>query len=311
LGELKRYVIGIDGGGTKTHALLVGIDGHVLAECSGGPSQLQAVGILPSARLIFDLIKECCSKADCTAQSVQRIVIGIAGAGRASDRADLYSALLSLSSKKRFPLNNITIETDARIALEAAFAGRPGIVVIAGTGSIALYRTEDDKLLRAGGWGSILGDEGSGYAISRDALTAVMRQYDGRGEKTELTKKAFDFFGVSSVDEMIIKIYHEHADIASFTPRVFEAVMERDRVANLLMIKNANELAELTRVLMMQSRPKTKMPVSLMGGLLESENVYSKLVREKIIHSLPQVLVQKPKFSPAFGAAIIGLNAFR
>jgi N-acetylglucosamine kinase-like BadF-type ATPase len=208
-------------------------------------------------------------------------------------------------------LKNITVETDARIALEAAFAGGPGIVVIAGTGSMALYRTEDGKILRAGGWGKLIGDEGSGYLIAQDALRAVMRQSDGRGEKTELTKKAFYHFGIASLDELIQKIYYEKADIASFVPKVFEAVTEHDRVAQMILVKNAGELAELVRVLTMQVRPKKKLPVALMGGLLRAENPYSKIVKEKIISSLPNIVVQNPKFSAAFGAAIIGLNAFR
>jgi N-acetylglucosamine kinase-like BadF-type ATPase len=113
------------------------------------------------------------------------------------------------------------------------------------------------------------------------------------------------------VDEIISKIYHERADIASFVPKVLEAVAERDRVAHMVLVKNSTELVELVRVLTMKIRPKKKLPVALMGGLLESENVYAKMVKEKISHSLPHVVIQKPKFPAAFGATIIGLNAFR
>jgi len=309
--EQRRYVIGIDGGGTKTNALIVGQDGTVVAECSCGPTQIQSFGVKLVAASLFELIHECCKKVDCKPENLQRIVMGIAGAGRASDRTDLTDILHAVSVKKKFLLKNITVETDARIALEAAFAGGPGIVVIAGTGSIALYRTEDGKLLRAGGWGKIIGDEGSGYCIARDALNVVMRQLDGRNEKTELTKKAFTHFNVSSHEGLISKIYHEKIDIAAFTPKVFEAVVERDRAANTILFKNATELVELVRVMTMQVRPKKKLPVALMGGLLESENPYSKIVKEKIISSLPNIVIQKAKFSAAFGAAIIGLNAFR
>ncbi len=311
MGDPRKYVIGIDGGGTKTHSLLVGIDGTVLAESFGGPSQLQTIGPKHCAILLFDLIKECCQKVKCSADSLQSVVLGIAGAGRASDRTELADALIAQGVKKKFTIKNITIESDARIALEAAFAGGPGIVLIAGTGSIAVYRTEDGEIIRAGGWGKLIGDEGGGYAIARDALSAIMKQFDGRSEKTELTKKAFSLFNLSSHDELIQKLYHEQLDIPSFAPKVFEAAVERDRVANQILIKNANELAELVRVLVMHVRPKMKLPVSLMGGLLESENIYSKILKVKIISSLPNVVVQKPKFPPAFGAAIIGLNAFR
>lgn len=313
MSDRKRYVVGIDGGGSKTHGLLVGMDGTILGECTAGPANLMSLGIPKSAHLLYELIQQCCGKdPQCTPESLDSTVLGIAGAGRANDRAELVNEILALGLKHKFPLKNVTVETDARIALEAGLAGQmTGIVVIAGTGSIALYRTPDRRLLRAGGWGNILGDEGSGFAIGRDALNIVMRQYDGRSEKTLLTDKALDHFGASAVDDLITKIYHDRADVAAFVPRVFEAAVERDRFANAILVRNAAELVELARVLTMQERPKQKLPVVLMGGLVETENVYSKLVREKIAHSLPQVVIQKPKFPAAFGAAIIGLNAFR
>lgn len=306
-----RFVIGIDGGGTKTDALIAGLDGTIIAECHGGPTHLQTVGIQRSAEILYDLISECCTKAGCAPDALQNIVLGIAGAGRGMDRAEVVNTILAIGVKKKFPLRNILVETDARIALEAALAGKNGIVVIAGTGSIALYRTEAGNILRSGGWGSILGDEGSGYAIGRDALNAVMRQHDGRTEKTLLTPKALQHFGASSPDELISKIYHDRVDLASFAPLVLDAVVERDRVAHNVIVRNANELVELVRVLTMQSRPKTKLPVVPMGRLLETDNVYAKMVKEKIARALPQIVIQKPKFPAAFGAAILGLNAFR
>ena len=311
MSEQKRYVIGVDGGGTKTHAVLVGLDGSVAADSCGGPSNLQREGIHRASITIFELFLECCRKAQCTAENVQNIVLGLAGAGRVSDRAELIDNLLAHGVKRKFPLKRVQVETDVRIALEAAFAGGPGIVLIGGTGSVALYRTEDNQFLRAGGWGYIFGDEGSGYAIGRDGLNAVFRQHDGRSEKTLLTKKAFEHYGQENIDGLMTKIYIDHADIASFAPKVFEASVERDRVANGILIRNATELVEHVRVLVMQVRPKKKLPVALMGGLLEAENVYSKTVREKIIHALPHVVVQKPKFDAAFGAAIIGISAFK
>jgi N-acetylglucosamine kinase-like BadF-type ATPase len=311
MSEQIRYVIGIDGGGTKTDALIVGLDGAIVAESHAGPSHLQIAGIQGAADVLFECVRECCEKAGCAPESLQNIVLGVAGAGRGMDRAELVNAMLATGLKRKFPLKNILVETDARIALEAALAGKPGIVIIAGTGSIALYRTESGNLLRAGGWGRVLGDEGGGFAIARDALNAVMRQHDGRSEKTLLTPKALAHFGVSSPDELISKVILDRIEIASFAPKVFEAVVERDRVAHSVIVKNANELVELARVLTMQSRPKTRLPVIPMGGLLETDNVYGKMVREKIAHSLPHVIIQRPKFPAAFGAAILGLNAFR
>jgi N-acetylglucosamine kinase-like BadF-type ATPase len=309
--EAKRYVVGVDGGGTRTRAILVGLDGAVLAEREGGATNLQRVSPEEAAKVIFHLIAGCCEKDRIVSESLQNIVLGVAGAGRPNDRSSLVEALSAFSVKHKFPLRNISVETDARIALEAAFAGGPGIVLIGGTGSIALYRTEDGKILRSGGWGRILGDEGSGYAVARDALNAVMRQYDGRAEKTLLTAKALEFFNVPSPEELIIRIHFDKMEISGFAPQVLLAATERDRTAHTILIENAKEMADLVRHLVMKVMPKRKLPVSLMGGLLEDDNPYSKLVKEKIASALPQVVILKPKFPASFGAAIIGLNAFR
>lgn len=311
MAEQKRVVIGIDGGGTKTRALLVGFDGTVLAELTAGASNVRKKGVAEAAEIFFDLVVKCASRAGATHDSIAHVVVGAAGTGRPSTRSELTGAIAALGQKHKFPLTQVTVETDARIALEAAFPGKPVIALIAGTGSIALYRAEDGRIHRAGGWGSIIGDEGSGYAIARDACAAVMREHDGRSEKTLLTGKALGHFGVQEVEELIPKLHAEKAELAPFAEKVFEAVRERDRVARQILLKNASELVEHVRVLTLAHPPKKKLPVCPMGGLLENENEYSALVREKLSASLPQVLVQKPKFPAAFGAAILGLNAFR
>jgi N-acetylglucosamine kinase-like BadF-type ATPase len=309
--ELRRVVIGIDGGGTKTRALLVGFDGTVLADLTGGASNVRKKGVAEAAEVFFDLVVKVAAKAGAPHDSIAHLVIGAAGAGRPSTRSELTAAIAALGQKNKFPLSQVTVETDARIALEAAFPGKPVIALIAGTGSIALYRVDDGQIHRAGGWGSIIGDEGSGYAIARDGCAAVMRQHDGRAEKTLLTEMALAHFGIAEIEDLIPRLHTEKAELAPFAEKVFEAVKERDRVARNIILKNASELVEHVRILLLAHPPKNKLPVCPMGGLLENENEYSKLVREKLAGSLPQIVIQKPKFPAAFGAAIIGLNAFR
>lgn len=307
----KRTVIGIDGGGTKTHALIAGFDGEVLAEVRGPGSNVQKKGVSGAAEVFMELVLKCAEKSGTSSNAIAHVVVGAAGAGRPSVRSELTSAITSLSQKNKFPLSQVTVETDARIALEAAFPGKPVIALIAGTGSIALYRTEEHGIHRAGGWGYLIGDEGSGHAIARDACTAVMRQFDGRAEKTLLTGKLLEFFGVEDPEEIIPKIYSERTEIAPFAEKVFEAVRERDRVAKQILLRNASDLADHVRILTLAHPPRHKLPVCLMGGLLDNDNEYSRIVREKIASTLPQILIQKPKFPVAFGAAILGLNAFR
>ncbi len=304
--EKKKYVLGVDGGGTQTTAILVGLDGAVVAEEKSVSTNIQIVGVEKATKTIIKLIFACCKKTGCDINSIKSIVLGLAGAGRLSDKKILLEGL----KKSQILLPAVTVENDARIALEAAFASSYGIVLIAGTGSIALSKDEAGKIFRLGGWGRILGDEGSGYTIGLKALNAAIRSYEGRADKTTLLNLALEHFGCKSLDDIISKIYTGSADVASFASKVIKASTEFDHVAHNILFSQANELADLVRALISQMHPKRKMPVALMGGLLETENVYSKMVKERISRSLPQIIIQKPKFPAAFGAAIIGLKAF-
>jgi N-acetylglucosamine kinase-like BadF-type ATPase len=305
-----RYILGIDGGGTKTTAILSALDGNIVTQADSGPANIQINGPEKSAKLIISLVIDCCKKGKCEISSLKSIVLGLAGAGRAIDKTNFLDELQAAAKKNKIQLPPIVIETDARIALEAAFASSFGIALIAGTGSIALGKGEDAKIYRAGGWGRILGDEGGGYVIGRQALNLAIRSQEGRSGKTVLLKLAFEHFQASSIDELVTKIYREGADVASFAPKVFQAEMEFDHVAHSVLFSQASELAELVRVLVAQMHPKRKLPVALMGGLLEEENIYSRMVKERIARSLPQIVIQKPKFPTAFGSVIIGLKAF-
>ncbi len=304
--EKRKYVLGVDGGGTQTTAILVGLDGAVVAEEKSVSTNIQIVGVEKATKTIIKLIFACCKKAGCDINSIKSIVMGLAGAGRLSDKKILLEGL----KKSQILLPNVTVENDARIALEAAFASSYGIVLIAGTGSIALSKDEAGKIFRLGGWGRILGDEGSGYTIGLKALNAAIRAHEGRADKTALLNLALEHFDCKSLDDIVSKIYTGSADIAAFAPKVVKASAEFDHVAHNILFSQANELADLVRALIAQMHPRRKMPVALMGGLLETENVYSKMVKERIARSLPQIIIQKPKFPAAFGAAIMGLKAF-
>ncbi len=308
--ENKKYVLGIDGGGTKTTALLAGLDGSIIAEAHSGPSNIQTVGEVAVAKLIVKIIQEVCEKGSCNISEIRTAVFGLAGAGREVDRNAFMDEFFNQAVENNLEIPQIIIETDARIALEAAFASSYGIVLISGTGSVALAKSEDGNIYRLGGWGKILGDEGSGYCIGRKALNLAIRSLEGRIEKTVLSKLAFEHYGISSLDDLIIKIYREKADIASFVPKVLIAAQEHDHISHNLLFSQANELADLVRTLITKLKPKRMMPIALIGGLLENENLYSKMVKERIVRSLPQTTVQKPKFPTAFGAVIMGLKAF-
>ncbi len=306
----KKYILGVDGGGSKTTAILVALDGSVVAQLQTEATNPQNIGYDISASILVGIIQDICAKASCNIAEIKSLVFGIAGVGRQKDVDALLKAIDLNAHKQKLHLPQIRIETDARIALEAAFASGPGIALISGTGSIAIAKSEDGKILRLGGWGKILGDEGSGYAIALNAIKAAIKSYESRGDKTNLFNLAIEHFACEALEDLIYKIKPENTEIASFAEKVIKAAMEFDHVAHNILFNQANELAELVRVLVNKIHPRKKIPVALMGGLLENENIYSRMVKERVSRSLPQVVIQKPKFPTAFGAAILGLNAF-
>lgn len=306
----QHYVLGIHGGTTKTDAVLVTMDGTLVAEESTGSLDLFRVGISQAAEVVLRLAEKWCKKASCDPSSLYGLAVGTSRAERASEQNELQNQLLELSRRQGFQLTSVIVETDVRIALEAAFASGPGVVLILNTGSIACAKGEDGKLYRVGGGGSVLGDEGSTYKLSCDALNAALRGHDGRGPRTLLLSYALEHFAVSSIDDVIDKVLRHEVDVTSFFPRILKAEQERDHVAHGILFRGASDLADLVRVLTMKIQPKRKLPVSLLGEIVETENLYSKMVKEKILSTLPQVVIQKPKFPLPFGAIILVLRPF-
>jgi len=308
--SLVNWILGVDGGGTKTTGVLVAEDGTFGAQETAGGSSLTAYGIDRAVVTVFDVLKKCCTLAACAPDQLAAVSIGLAGAGREEDRSEFQKKFVDYSQKNGFPLSQVIVETDWRIALEAAFPAGSGIVVIAGTGSIACARAEDGTFHRVGGEGKLLGDKGSGYAISLDGLNAAVRSHEGREEKTLLLDYALQHFEVSTVDDLKVKIHREETDIASFGSKILVAARQRDKVALDVLSRGAAELVELVKALITRIQPKRKIAVALMGGLLEKENAYSTMLRNQLQSSIPNLLILKPKFPAAYGATLLALQPF-
>jgi N-acetylglucosamine kinase-like BadF-type ATPase len=185
------HVLGIDVGGTKTVCLLANEDGTILAEARESGANLQGVGELALEKVLHSVME-----AALVGQRAMpsAICLGIAGVDRADDQKVVRGIMDRIGYKA-----TIVIVNDALIALQAGIGDAPGIVIVSGTGSIAYGRNARAEAARAGGWGYVLGDEGSGYWIGRLALRAVVRHADGRGPDTSLTGAA----------ELIHRVYHE------------------------------------------------------------------------------------------------------
>src|SRR6266566_417922 len=170
------YFLGVDGGASKTAALVTDDAGKPLGTGIAGPSNHLRVGIETAARNIERAVNKALVTADVASREIVWAYCGIAGADHPAHRQEVVDSLEIF-----FPRGNFTVDNDARIALA-------GVVVIAGTGSVAFGRNDAGEEARAGGWGPIIGDEGSGYFIARTGLSAILRAYDGRGKPTLMTE---------------------------------------------------------------------------------------------------------------------------
>jgi N-acetylglucosamine kinase-like BadF-type ATPase len=308
-----RYVIGMDGGGTKTAAIIAALDGTIVAEHVAGPSNFQIIGVDTAAQTIFSLIIECCRSAQCTPNDIAVVALGLTGAGRAADQKRMADGLKAHASAQGARLKKVIVESDARIALEGAFKGGPGIILIAGTGSIAFGKDARGAIHRVGGWGRILGDEGSGFFIGRSGLTAVTRFIDGRGEKTLLAKMIAEKFQLVDQAAIIGAVYKNSFDVASVAPLVLEAAAKQDRVSRLIIEQASTELTDhvgaLAKKLAAGSRKKVsaKIPVSFIGGLIANETLLRRMLKAQLADALPHIQVADPMSPPAYGAVVMSI----
>ncbi|HSL90854.1 MAG TPA: BadF/BadG/BcrA/BcrD ATPase family protein, partial [Ignavibacteriaceae bacterium] len=237
-----KYLIGMDGGGTKTKCIITDLDINPIYETTGGPSNFLMLGNEKVAATILDLIKDCVENQKINLDDIESIVLGTTGGGRRSDAESLEISIIEAAKSKNLTLKNFRVESDARIALEGAFSGKPGSILIAGTGSIMFGKDAKGEIHRVGGFGRFLGDEGSGYRIGQRGLNAVAKDFDGRGNKTLMTELVLKQFSISSRELLITEIYRNNFDIASAAPVVLEAAEKNDKEAVKIIESESDEM---------------------------------------------------------------------
>ncbi|HVO74102.1 MAG TPA: BadF/BadG/BcrA/BcrD ATPase family protein [Ignavibacteriaceae bacterium] len=298
-----KYIIGMDGGGTKTRCIIADLDGKALYECTGGPSNFLIIGMKAASKNIFSLIKQCVNKLKIDYNNIYIVLIGTAGAGRKNDALKFEKGFKDYLKEKNIVLKKLIVESDAKVALEAAFPGRPGCILIAGTGSIIMGKDSAGNFYRAGGFGRYLGDEGSGYILGKKALIAAAKEYDGRGTATIITKMLKERFKINSPEDLISEIYHKEFDIASAAPLLLEAAELKDPAALKIIDEEIEELlAHLKAMLAKINTPELN--TALAGSLLDKDNIYSRRLKEKL-RELPSIKLTIPEKAPVEGAVLL------
>jgi len=306
LSESERggVLIGIEGGGTETHCLLVALDGTVLGEGKGGPSNILYVGVDRASESIQKAIAEAIRMR--TSQEKALIVcVGAAGSGNPEGKRMMQEVLERIQISHR----NVIVH-DGVISLIGATAGKPGIVVIAGTGSICYGMNSSGRYARSTGWGPILGDEGSAYDIARKGMILALRSYDGRDEPTALARRFVAHLGLSSIEDLVTKVYvkgMERHQIAALAPLVLDAAKEGDKAALQLILRAGQELGiAVIAVARQLGVLNQEIEVAMMGGIFE--NFASFIIapfQEKVLGSMSKVKFIRPRLRPVEGAVIL------
>ncbi len=298
----QNSVVGVDGGGTKTDAVILDAQQHVIGEGQAGPSNPLRVGVAGAAAAVREAIDSACASAKLRRADLVAAQIGLAGARRRELRERMRETLMPLG------IGDIEIVTDAEIALYGATGGAPGLVVIAGTGSICCGINTRGKRFCAGGWGPIAGDEGGGAWLARRALRAVAYASDGRGPKTLLTELAAAYFHVTDPDDLTTAIYAPtitNERLAGFGRDVVDAAKRKDPAALQIVVDGGRELgysaAAVIRYLQME---RERFQVAYVGGVFRSAgDLMLDPLREEVKKVAARAYFEPPHFAPAVAAA--------
>jgi N-acetylglucosamine kinase-like BadF-type ATPase len=297
-----KYFLGVDGGGTNCRAVVVDELCTVRGEGRAEAANFHRVGLETAIRHIVSAVGSACNRAGIEPEQITAACIGLAGVSHPNHHRRMLSAL-----KEALPITDVILETDARVALAGATGNQPGIVIIAGTGSIACGINARGRFARAGGWGPTIGDEGSGSYIGRRALEAIVMAYDYRGEPTMMMEPVLRYFGVSSPPELPPVIYDSPTDvqsrIAQLSKIVVKSAQEGDKVARAIIRDAAVELAKAAIAVIEQLKmEKDSFTVAYVGGVFESGELILSTLREEIQKIATNAEIAPPLDPPVIGA---------
>jgi len=293
------WVVGVDAGGTRTRAVVVDEEGRELARAEGGAALADPHAPEQAAETIAAVSRDAADRAGVPLPCAA-LWAGVAGVGRETTRSGVEQALARMGLAER-----VRVSTDVEAAAADAFGSGPGILLVSGTGSIGWGRAEDGTLGRVGGWGSLIGDEGSGYAIGLEALRRIARTVDGRGPGTELQTAVIQSLGLEDAQDLIQ--WAAEADkgaVAALVPVVAQASRAGDAVAGEILVMAVEDLEGHVLTLLDTLGPWTEPPrLALCGGLLDPGRPLRRAM-ESALAGLHVRLVGRPLF-PALGAATL------
>jgi glucosamine kinase len=297
---MSVIVVGVDGGGSKTRAVVADERGTQIVSVDGPASAVRHGAIEHSADVIAAVVRDALGAANMSHVVPKVLYVGVAGVGREPEREGLWQALAS-----RDLAEDVAVHPDAMIALDDAFGDGAGVLLVSGTGSVAFGRGPDGTFARCGGWGPIIGDEGSGAWIGRRALNVAAAATDGREPETALTNALLTAIEADDPAAMVAWAARATpADFAQLAPVVLQVAATGDLRANSVLSIAVEELSlhvrTLARRLFMDERAAT--PVAFAGGLLGRSSPLRKRLEHRLRTAVPGAQVRSEDVEPARGA---------
>jgi len=299
-------VIGIDGGGSKTHAIVADDQGKTIAETVGPGSAVRPGKADHSASVIADVVRDALASCEMTHVTPRVLSVGVAGAGREAERQELWQALVS-----RDLASELVIHSDFSIALDDAFGDGPGVLLISGTGSVAFGRGPTGTTARCGGWGPVCGDEGSGAWIGRKALSVVTSAADSREPETALTGAILTAAQVNETADLVGWAANAApSQLATLAPVVLSVADSGDLRANAIVSLAVEELVLHVRSLARQlfGDERAALPVALSGGMLSRGTTLRKRLEHRLKSAVPGAQVRTEPVIAARGAVRAALR---
>jgi N-acetylglucosamine kinase-like BadF-type ATPase len=294
------YALGFDGGGTKTHCILIDASGNVIGEGRGGPANPLRCGYDVAFASLRESAAAALVSTNIQPTDISGIHAGLAGAGR---RNVVRRVLVFLAQE--FPSALAQVSTDCEIALEAAAGSGPGVVLIAGTGSIAYGRNAAGETARAGGHGPWFGDEGSAFEIGRRAVSAVARIRDMDAPASVLPEMISAALECPDWDELLLRIMKNPDDVfPKLFPVVAAAANSEDCAAREIMFASAIGLSHLAMVVIRRLGMKGEIfPLVKCGGVFGHCQTLDSLLDSVLASGALHAKISRLKISPALGAA--------